>query len=135
MLGQRESAAPTQERRPKNPRAHSLNPRLLARVASLIPAGRDHAITAATLARILGVSPRTISDLISELRLRGALIGSSTGNHPGYFRPTTLDEARFGTLHLIPRAAETFRVARAMERSATQAFAEFPPTLFDEAAP
>jgi len=80
--------------------------------------GQGNAITAGALGQRFRVRSTVIRETISDLRLMEVeLIGSvSAGPDPGYFIPTTLEEARAGLLHLETRIAAMSKMAAAQRR-------------------
>jgi hypothetical protein len=55
-----------------------------------LPTGRAFAMKASTLALELGISPRMVGAIVSELIEDGYAIGSSVGERPGYFLMTEI---------------------------------------------
>ena len=81
-----------------------LTPSTLYRYLSANALGLENAITAQALADEWRVRPVVIRELIHDLRIEGAIIGSSsTGEHRGFFIPVSRDEALLGVDHLISR--------------------------------
>jgi len=94
--------------------------------------GEARAIRAAEIGRMVGLSKRQVADIVRELRLHGAPIGSRPGR-PGFWWITDHQEAREVYRRHIERGREHFRTAAAMRRS----FPNLPPVkqtamVFDE---
>lgn len=54
-------------------------------VCGFLLQGRENALTAREIARMMGCNHREVTRAVQRARLRGAAICSSTGNKPGYF--------------------------------------------------
>ncbi len=127
MPRERRSGAPDPERRSQDIDRDNDTAALLA----VLPIGSENPMPARTVAWRLGISRRAVGEAVHEARLEGHLVGSTCGNNPGYFLATTLGEAEFGLAHVFARAFASLEVARAVHRSARQAFGQQAPTLWD----
>ena len=87
-------------------------------VASVLPRGAEHAITAAQLVDLLGLpSRRELGRLIAEERRAGALICSRADAPGGYFLPATRAELAGFEQATRRRAISTFKVLRSTRRA------------------
>jgi hypothetical protein len=73
---------------------------LLARLGT----GRAFAMKASALGEELGISPRMVGAIVSELIDDGYAIGSSVGERPGYFLCASPEDVEAGGAHIIARA-------------------------------
>lgn len=80
--------------------------------------GRDSAITAKHLARMLGTNERTIRQLVADLRAEGKLIASTVYEPCGFFVPATRAEADECSRHLWSRVRKIAEIARQFDQSA-----------------
>lgn len=104
---------------------------LVARLLKALPEGADEPAPAWLLARTLDCTERQVGQLVAAAIDRGELVGSLCGNKAGYFLPTSEDEVRIGTSHIVSRAkASMTRVAR-LRRSAREKFGESTARLFE----
>jgi hypothetical protein len=65
---------------------------------------------------------RKLRNCVSNLHQLGALIGSSTGKHPGYFVAETFDEVRSVVYTFQHRATVDYKIARKLVKSAQRKF-------------
>ena len=87
--------------------------------------GLANAKSAHHLCERFGVSSRTIRGFLHELRMEGALIGSSVdGEHRGYFIPMDPSEAARGCGHLLSRVRQTAEVYEAQRAAIARCFPE-----------
>lgn len=80
--------------------------------------GRDNAITARFISRVVSTSERTVRQIISDLRRRGYPIGSSPNPPSGFYLPATRAEAEECSAHLWSRVRNQAEVARAFDQAA-----------------
>jgi hypothetical protein len=97
---------------------------LLRELRAHLPEGSDDPYPASLLARDLGVSERTVGQLVGELIDRGELIGSSCGPHAGYFLIRNLAELEEGTRHIVARARASFDRVSKLRRAAEERFGD-----------
>lgn len=76
------------------------------------------------VAEELGITERMLRSLVAELRLEGELIGTTNGEHSGYFLIESETDLSLGTAHLRSRAISMFQVHRAMQRAAAERFGQ-----------
>lgn len=85
-------------------------------IASLLPVGKENAISTKELVRIAGCSSsRELQQRIAEERRAGAIICSSTTG--GYFIPANREEMQEFYMVLKNRAKNTLRVLKSVRRA------------------
>ena len=88
-------------------------------IASILCTGRENALTAREIARVLGLSDtRHITSLIESERKRGGIICATTGNPSGYYIPANLDELAEYNKRLRRRIMHTTATLDALQRAA-----------------
>lgn len=98
---------------------------MLADLRSRLPVGRAHPVSGATLAADLGVSERTVRELVGELVDRGVLVGSTcSGALAGYFLIDSPEDLQLGLRHLRSRAVSLFHRWSALKRAAEAQFSQ-----------
>jgi hypothetical protein len=105
---------------------------LLDQLIAYLPLGRAHATPASELAENLGVSTRTIGELVERaITERGYAIGSMCGAHHGYFLIMDAEDARVGVAHTVARGRAIFARIRALQKNTEAVLQEPQPTLFE----
>lgn len=79
--------------------------------------GREKAMTARQLARLIGTNEREIRAMIAELRRQGHPIASPVHPPYGFFVPANREEAEECQMHLYSRMREIGITARALEQA------------------
>lgn len=75
--------------------------------------GADNALTGREICRILGITPRDLTQAIERERRQGAPICASTGKTPGYFLAANQQEMQRYCNSLLHRAGEIHATRRA----------------------
>jgi hypothetical protein len=91
---------------------------------TLLPAGRRSAIPARVLASYLGVTTRTVAQLVNELVERGVLVGSSCGSRSGYFLIVSIEDLERGIAHIRARALASLHRWSVVRTAALEHFRE-----------
>jgi hypothetical protein len=92
---------------------------LLEDLVRQLAVGSEYALAGARLAADLGVTERTIRELVGECIDRGILVGSCAN---GYFIIRDLKDLEVGTRHLVSRARSLFRRVATLKRAAAETF-------------
>ena len=87
-------------------------------VLAILPIGEDHALTAVELARLLDVSPRSITAAIEKLRRDGHPICASCYTPMGYYIAETREELRRYLMRLNRRISNVQRTRDALAAQA-----------------
>ena len=86
------------------------------RILSIIPTGHENAITSTEIAKQVGVSPRTVRDIIERMVIEGKPIGSSSTGDKGYYIIVSAEDLQIARRHLIPRAVKIIQRAKALDK-------------------
>jgi len=90
----------------------TVTPELLDMFRSVLKEGRENALTAREIHKLIGVDDRQCRALTETLRLEGVFICSS---NDGYYLPATVDEMRQTYWRIASQAEKMSRIAELME--------------------
>lgn len=83
-------------------------------IITVLPVGKENAVSQKQLAAVLGVSERHLRKIIETERQNGKVIcSSSDADENGYFLPANVEEAREFCVTMEKRAKTTLRCLKA----------------------